>query len=73
MEQSSELKDRPISRRFMDAVLNCSRGVRTNPVRQLEKSNAVERSAGDQPCGRVQLEVRVEQWRKGAGSSIDVF
>ena len=28
---------------------------------------------GDQPCGRVQLEISVGQWRKGSGASIDIF
>jgi hypothetical protein len=40
---------------------------------ELEKPDAVERSAGDEPCGRTQLEVSVEQWRKGTGGSIDVL
>ncbi len=40
---------------------------------ELEKPDAIERSAGDEPCRRIQLEVSVEQWRKGGGASIDVF
>jgi hypothetical protein len=40
---------------------------------ELENPNAVKRTAGDQPGGRIQLEVSVEHWRKGAGRSIDVF
>jgi hypothetical protein len=63
----------PVIRRFMNAAPNCRRGVWTGLVSELENPNAVERSAGDQPCGRVELEVSVEQWRKGSGASIDVF
>jgi hypothetical protein len=65
--------DLPVSRRFMNAARNCRRGVRTGLESELENPNAVERSAGDQPCGRVELEGSVEQWRKGSGASIDVF
>ena len=57
----------------MNAAPNCRRGVRTGLVSELENPNAVERSAGDQPCGRIQLEVSVEQWRKGSVASLDVF
>jgi hypothetical protein len=71
--RSSERHDLPVSRRFMNAVYNCRRGVRTGLFSELENSNAVKRSAGDQPCGRVELEVSVEQWRKCSGASIDVF
>jgi hypothetical protein len=59
-EQSSGFQVRPISRRFMNAALNCRRGVWTGLVGELENPNAVKRSAGDQPCGRIQLEVSVE-------------
>ena len=40
---------------------------------ELENPNAIKRSAGDHPCGRVELEIGVEQWRKGSGGSIDVL
>jgi hypothetical protein len=57
----------------MNAAYNRSRGIRTRLVSELENPNAVKRTAGDQPGGRIQLEVSVEHWRKGAGRSIDVF
>ena len=66
-------KNRQVSRRFMNAAYNRSRGIRTRLVSELESPNAVKKSAGDQPCGRIQVEVSVEQWRKGAGRSTDVF
>jgi hypothetical protein len=71
--QSSRSPDLPVSRRFMNAAYDCRRGVRTGLFSELENPNAVERSAGDQPCGRVELEVSVEQWRKGSSASIDIF
>jgi hypothetical protein len=73
MDRSSGFPDLPVSRRFMNAAPNCRRGVRTGVVSELENPYPVERSAGDQPCGRVEVEVSVEQWRKGSGASIDVF
>ena len=40
---------------------------------ELQNPDTVQRSAGDQPFGRIELEVSVEQWRKGSGGSIDVL
>ena len=73
MVLSSGFRDLPVSRRFMDAAYNCRRGVWTDFVSELENPNTIERSAGDQPCGRVKLQVRVEQWREGSGGSLDVL
>ena len=71
--RSSVFRDLPLSRRFVNAAPDSRRGIRTGLVRELENPNSLERSAGDQPCGRVQLEVSIEQWRKGTAGSIDVF
>ena len=71
--RSSGCQDLPVSRRFMNAAYNCGHSIRTGPFSELENPNAVKRPAGDQPCGRIQLEISVEQWRKGSSASIDVF
>ncbi|MCE3240297.1 MAG: hypothetical protein K0Q83_804, partial [Deltaproteobacteria bacterium] len=71
--RSSGCQDLPISRRFMNAAYNCGYSIRTGLFSEMENPNAVKRPAGDQPCGRIQLEISVEQWRKGSSASIDVF
>ena len=71
--RSSGFRNLPLSRRFVNAAPNCRSGPRTGLLSELKNSNAVERSAGDQPCGRVQLEISVEQRRKCSGASIDVL
>lgn len=60
MGRSSGSQDLPVIRRFMNAASNCRRGVRTGLMSELENPNAFERSAGDQPSGRVELEVSVK-------------
>ena len=40
---------------------------------ELQNPDTVEGSAADQPRDGIQLEVSVQQWRKGSGGSIDVF
>ena len=53
--RSSGSQDLPVGRRFMDAPYDGKRGVRTGLVRKLENPDAVKRSTGDQPFGRVEL------------------
>ena len=71
--RSSGCQDLPVSRRFMNAAYNSGHCIRTGLFSELENPNAVKRPASDQPCGRIQLEISVEQWRKGSSASIDVF
>ena len=55
----------------MNAAPDGSRGIRTEPLSELKDSDPVQRSASDQPPGRVKLEVCIEQRREGGGGSID--
>jgi hypothetical protein len=48
-------------------------GVGTELMSELQNPDTVEGSAGDQPCGRVELEIGVQQRRKGTAGSIDAF
>lgn len=57
----------------MDAAPDSVCGVGTELMSELQNPDTVEGFAADQPRGGIQLEVSVQQWRKGSGGSIDVF
>ena len=66
-------KELPASGRFIYSTPDGIRGVWAELLSELENPDAVERSAGHQPCGRIKLKESIEQWWKGTGASIDVF